>query len=137
MQKDFSKILSGILVLTGIAIIGAIFIWSPVCTGMLELANGNMTHMKCYYTGQAALALSIILVVAGIESFLTKSRMPWTFISIGVMLLVITFSSILGIGICMKSDMSCHATAFWIRAGGIAAIICGLISLFTGKPRAN
>jgi hypothetical protein len=136
MQKDFSKILSGILVLTGLAIIGAIFIWSPVCAGMLELANGNMAHMKCYYTGQAALALSIILIVAGIESLLAKSRMPWTFISIGIMLLVITFSSELGIGICMKADMSCHSTASWIRAGGIVTIVCGLISLFTGKPRA-
>ena len=136
MQKDFSKILSGILVITGLAIIGAIFIWAPVCSGMLELANGNMAHMKCYYTGQAALALSIVLIIAGIESFLTKSRMPWTFIALGVMLLVITFSSVLGIGVCMKADMNCQATASWIRAGGTVAIICGLISLFTGKPRA-
>lgn len=135
MQKKFSKILSGIYVLVGLAIIGAVLIWSPVCGGMLELANGNMTHMKCYYTGQASLLLSIVLIVAGIESFLTESTKPWTVISIGIMLLVVTFGSKIGIGICMKEDMNCHATALWIRGGSIITIICGLISLFRGKTR--
>jgi len=134
MPKNVSKILNGILVFTGLVVIGAILIWSPVCSGMLDLANGNMTHMKCYYTGQASLLLSIVLVVAGIESFLTNSRKPWTFIAIGILLLVVTFDSRLGIGICMKV-MSCHTTAIWIRGGGIVAILCGLISLFMGKTR--
>lgn len=135
MTKNLSKILNGILVLVGLAIIGAIFIWSPVCSGTLELANGNMTHMKCYYTGQVSLLLSIVLIVAAIESFLTKTRKTWTFIVIGIMLLVVTYGSTLGIGICMKADMSCHTTAIWIRGGGILTIILGLVSLFMGKTR--
>lgn len=136
MKKNLSKILNGIEILTGATIICAILMWAPVCTGMLQLANGNMVHMKCYYTGQAALLLSIVLIVAGIESFITNSRMPLIFITIGILLLSVTFTSPLGIGVCVKV-MSCHTTAFWIRGGGIIAILCGIISLFIVKPRIN
>ncbi|KNF09056.1 hypothetical protein CLPU_4c01020 [Gottschalkia purinilytica] len=135
MQKKFSKILSGILVLVGFIIIGSILIWSPVCKNMMELASGNMSHMRCYYTGQASILLSIVLIVAGIESFLTNSRKPWTFITIGIMFLVVTFGSKLGIGVCMKETMRCNITATWIRIGGIVTMICGLISLFKEEEK--
>ena len=29
---------------------GAVLLWAPVCSGTLELANGNMVPMRCAYT---------------------------------------------------------------------------------------
>lgn len=135
MQIKSQKIISGILVIIGLIIIGSIVVWAPVCKGILELKSGNMTHMKCYYTGQASILLSIVLIVAAIEAFLTKTKKPWTFIAIGIMLLVVTYGSTIGIGICMKDTMDCHKTAAWIRGGGVVTTICGLISLFMGERR--
>lgn len=135
MQIKSQKIISGILVIIGLIIIGSVLIWAPVCKGMLELKSGNMTHMKCYYTGQASILLSIVLIVAAIEAFFTNTRKPWTFIAIGIILLVVTYGSKIGIGICMKDTMECHKTAAWIRGGGVITIICGLISLFMGERR--
>lgn len=135
MKLRVLRLLNLILIFTGLIIIGSILIWAPVCENLLELANGNMVHMKCYYTGQASILLSIILIVSGIESLLTKSSHPWTFIAIGIIVTIITFTSKLGIGICMKETMSCHDTAIWIRGGGIITVICGLISLFIGTRK--
>ena len=135
MNKSSFKVLNGIVVLVGFIVIGSILIWSPVCEKMIELANGNMTHMRCFYTGQASVLLSIVLIVAGIESLLMNTRKPWTFMAIGIMLLVVTSNSVLGIGICMKDTMPCHGTAAWIRGGGILTIIYGLVSLVKGDTR--
>ena len=35
---------------------GAVLLWAPVCSGTLELANGNMVPMRCtvYGEGRAA-----------------------------------------------------------------------------------
>lgn len=137
MKMKFLKIINLILILIGLILIGSILIWAPVCEGLLELANGNMVHMKCYYAGQASILLSIILIVSAIESLLTNSSRPWTFIAIGIMITIVTYTSRLGIGICMKETMSCHGTAVWIRGAGIVATICGLISLFIGKRKSE
>ncbi len=134
MQKDLPRLLSGIQAIAGVAAIGAILVWAPVCSGMLELSNGNMTHMRCYYTGQAALLLSIILIVSGIEAFIAGSARPWTSIVTGILMISVTFASPLGIGVCMKV-MACHSTAFWIRGCGAAAIACGVAAMFMGKRR--
>ncbi len=124
-----------VLIFTGLIIIGSILIWAPVCENLLELASGNMVHMKCYYTGQASILLSIILIISAIESLITKSSHPWTIIAIGITVTIITYTSKLGIGICMKETMSCHGTAIWIRGGGIITVICGFISLFIGTRK--
>lgn len=135
MLKNSSKKISIILILVGLIIIGAILIWSPVCSEMIELANKKMTYMKCNYTGQASILLSIILIVAALESLISSSRKPWTIITIGIMLLVITFNPKLGIGLCMKDTMACHNTAIWIRGGGIVTVICGFMSLISGGKK--
>lgn len=133
MKRKLTKITSIILILTGLIIIGSISIWSPVCENLIELASGNMTHMRCYYTGQASILLSILLIVGGIESLITNSKKPWIFLSIGIMFILVTFDTKLGIGICMKETMSCHNTAIWIRGGGAITILASLASLFSGR----
>lgn len=135
MNKKLWKIINIVLILTALVSLGAIFIWSPVCNKMTELANGSPTHMKCYYTGQSSALLSIILVVAAVEGFFKKSIRPWTIMIIGIMLLMVTFISKLGIGICAKDTMACHDTAMWIRGCGIVTIICSIMYLFKSSNK--
>lgn len=127
LKKDLSKILSVSLIALGLIVIGAILIWAPVCEGLIPLASGKMVPMKCHYTGQASLLLSILLIVSSVESIAKKSIRPWTVLSIGIMLFAITFDSV--IGICMKDTMSCHNTALWLRVAGILTVVCGIIAL--------
>lgn len=133
LKSNIFKILNIFLIVTGLIILGAILIWSPVCEGLLQLSDGREVHMKCYYTAQASVLLSIILIVSCIESLIKKFSHPLTTIAIGITMIANTFTSKFGIGICMKETMSCNNTALWIRGGGIAVIICGLIFLFMGQ----
>ncbi|KMT22511.1 DUF4418 family protein [Clostridium cylindrosporum] len=129
MKNLSTKIIPAVLVVISLLILGAIFIWSPVCTGTLELANGNMTHMKCFYTAKAEACLAIILLVSSIASFFTKGN-QLAIITIGILFIVLTFDSPMGIGICKKEIMACHDTAAWIRTGGAITILGGILMLF-------
>ena len=40
---------------------GAVLLWAPVCSGTLELANGNMVPMRCAYTAKVAVLLALVL----------------------------------------------------------------------------
>ena len=42
---------------------GAVLLWAPVCSGTLELANGNMVPMRCAYTAKIALMLVVMICV--------------------------------------------------------------------------
>ena len=41
-------------------ILGAMHIWAPVCTGLLDLTTGRQTHMKCWFSMQAATMVCIV-----------------------------------------------------------------------------
>lgn len=129
MKKDLSKIISFVLIALGLISIGSVFIWAPVCGDLIPLASGKMVPMKCHYTGQAALLLSILLIVSAVESLVKKSLRPWTIMAIGAMLFSLSFDSV--IGICMKESMSCHSTALWIKVVGALSVLCGLVDLFS------
>ncbi|AFL98518.1 MULTISPECIES: DUF4418 family protein [Desulfitobacterium] len=118
----------GLLAIIAI-VIGAIYIWAPVCDGLLELKNGNMVHMKCFYTAQASTIIAILLLVQSIYTIITNKKNPFMVIALGIMLILVTFESIIGIGVC-KKVMACHETAFWLRASGTLTIVIGLVSLF-------
>ena len=55
MKTKMNKIMIILQALAAVCMIGALKIWAPVCGKMLDLANGNQTHMKCHWAGQAAI----------------------------------------------------------------------------------
>jgi nitric oxide reductase large subunit len=132
LKNNLSRILLGTELLAAMLILGAVLVWAPVCNGLLTLENGTMVHMKCFYTAQTSLVLAILLIASVLIACFSKTdhkKMKWMVILIGIMLILNTFESMLGIGICKKTDMACHATAFWIRWGGIIAILSGLLDM--------
>ncbi|MDO4561783.1 MAG: DUF4418 family protein [bacterium] len=133
-RSILSVILSGAETVIGIAMVGSVKLWAPVCQAMLELASGKQVHMKCFYTGQALVLLGLLLIVNGIAQFLLNRRLFGGVISamIGVLAILLVSGSPLGIGICLKAEMACHATASWARLLGGAAIVAGAASIFTG-----
>ena len=89
---------------------GAVLLWAPVCSGTLELANGNMVPMRCTYTAKVELLLALILAAVAM-----------VLLSLAIVLL--TFDTPLSIGVCKSADMACQSTALWLRiAGGISTV---------------
>ena len=54
---------------------GAVLLWAPVCSGTLELANGNMVPMRCTYTAKVELLLALILAAVAVAALVTKRPM--------------------------------------------------------------
>ena len=97
---------------------GAVLLWAPVCSGTLELANGNMVPMRCTYTAKIALMLAVILAAMAVAALVTKRPM-----TVALALLSLAFDTPLSIGVCKSADMACQSTALWLRiAGGISAV---------------
>lgn len=95
---------------------GAVLLWAPVCSGTLELANGNMVPMRCTYTAKVELLLALILAAVAVAALVTKRPMT-------VALVLLTFDTPLSIGVCKSADMACQSTALWLRiAGGISTV---------------
>ena len=77
--------------------------------------------------------LAIILLVTGIINLVIKNnKLAVIAIIIGIMFITVTTET-LGIGVCKKETMACIQTALWLKGCGVAAIIAGLVQLFT-KP---
>lgn len=140
MKKHLSKVILGTQLLASLFALGAIYIWAPVCDGMLTLANGNLTHMKCFYTAQASAGLALILLVAAIMAFRSKTdhnQMQWVIMVIGMMLIANTITSVLGIGICKNPAMACHDTAVWLRGSGLLAVGSGFAGILADSGKKN
>ncbi len=140
MKKYLSKIILGTELLAAFLVLGSVFIWAPVCNGLLTLANGNMVHMKCFYTGQASVMLALILMITALAAFFSSTdhnKVQWVIIVIGIMLITTTIESTIGIGICKKMDMACHGTAAWLRGSGLLAMIGGLVDIFANSTKTN
>lgn len=140
MKKNLSKLCFGIELLASIIILGAVLFWAPVCDGLLKLENGNMVHMKCFYTGQSSILLAILLFITAIIAYMSKTdhkKIQWIIILIGIMLIVNTFESTIGIGICKKITMSCHTTAKWIRLSGAISIVAGLVDIVVNSNKVH
>lgn len=121
--------------LAALVVLGAIYIWAPVCDQLIPLQNGNMTHMRCFYTAQAATYLAILLLACSVVTLAIKNgKTAIAIISliIGIMLITITMESI-GIGVCKKTTMSCIQTAVWLKGCGIVAIIASAVQFFIKK----
>ena len=133
MKTTMNKILIGLQALAAAALIGAIKIWAPVCGKMLELANGNQVPMKCHWAGQAAIAVSVIIIAAAVMALLAKKEYKGLMVvnAVAAVVLFLVFTSL--IGVCASEEMRCQATKVW--GLGVAAVVFGtsLINLISGK----
>lgn len=132
MNKKLSMILPIICGLAALITLGAIYIWAPVCDQFLELASGNMTHMRCFYTARAATYLAILLLACSIIALTTKNKTAVISLIIGVMLITIINDTV-GIGVCKKETMACIQTAGWLKGCGIVTIIASAGQLLIKK----
>lgn len=132
MKTKLSKILIGIQALAALCLIGALKIWAPVCTKLLTLESGSQTHMKCYYSSQAALVVAVILLVAAVAAFLSKGdHKKLHLVSIaGSVSLFLIFGSL--IGICANAAMACNTTALWAKILAGVIIAASAVDFFTG-----
>ena len=102
---------------------GAVLLWAPVCSGTLELANGNMVPMRCTYTAKVELLLALILAAVAVAALVTKRPMTVALVLLSLAIVLLTFDTPLSIGVCKSADMACQSTALWLRiAGGISIL---------------
>lgn len=130
-QRIHKLSMYGLIALTFI-LLGAIHIWAPVCDGFLELSDGRFVPMRCLYTAKVAIIIALLLSIQAITTLVTKKSNPVMLIVLGIMLIAVTYESIVGIGVC-KSVMACHNTALWLRIGGGVTILVGIASFFNKK----
>ena len=122
-MKNLSLLAPIAALVCAVVICGAVLLWTPVCAGMLELANGNMVPMRCTYTAKVELLLALILAAVAVAALVTKRPMTVALVLLSVAIVLMTFDTPLSIGVCKSADMACQATAVWLRvAGGVSAV---------------
>lgn len=114
------------LIVAAAMLIGVKFI-VPVCTGMVEMASGTQTFMKCHYTSVAVGFFAIILIVNAAAALFTKEAAGAGIVAVVVSVLVfLVFQDNIGIGICAKPEMACHVTAPVIRLMAVLEALSGI-----------
>ncbi len=139
MNKIKSGIEGILLIVSGLIMIGAIKIWSPVCQSMLELyrKNGDVKfmNMKCAHTSKLLIYLSILLIILGLISVIKGVKFGVLPVVIGIMMMV-SMSSDYGIGMCRTGvGMACEKTRLWIYISGSIAILSGVIAMIRGRKK--
>ena len=133
MKTTMNKVMIILQAFAAAALLGAIKIWAPVCGKMLELANGNQVPMKCHWAGQAAIAVSVIIIAVAVMALLAKKEYKGLMVvnTVAAVMLFLVFTSL--IGVCASAEMRCQTTKLW--GIGAAAIVFGtsLINLLSGK----
>ena len=122
----------------GMIIIFTPFHIAPVCQKLIEMKSGNMTHMRCHYTGQAEIYLGILIVIASLMLLFSRGvvRRYLGFILVALGGMVILMPTHWGIGVCM-SPMECHTTATYLYVFGGVLILEGLTLGFMKVPQAD
>ena len=133
MKTKMNNILILMQAVAAAVMIGALKIWAPVCGKMLELVSGKEVPMKCHWAGQAAIAVSVIMIVVAVMALLAKKEYKGLMVvnAVAAVLLFLVFTSF--IGVCASEEMRCQVTKVW--GLGIAAVVFGtsLINLISGK----
>ena len=129
-----NKIISIIQIVMTLVLMGALKIWAPVCQGVLDLANGNQTHMKCWFSSQAVFAVALVVLAMTVVS-LFMDKKPRKKLQIAVIVacvvMILIFTNF--IGICAKTTMACHTTDVWVKVLSAVIAVLGLVDMFTGK----
>lgn len=123
---NVSKILQGASLAAALAATGAVLVWAPVCSGSLELANGNMVPMRCFYAGKEGLLLAVLLAVACVAELATKRMFTVVVVALSMALVLVTFAGPVSEGVCANADMACQATAWWFRGCGALSAVAAL-----------
>jgi len=133
MKRKLSNLWISLQAIAALSVIGAVKLWAPVCGKMLELANGNTTHMKCFYTGQAAVAVSVVLLTAAVLALWAKTghKRLMVISALCAVILFLLFTTL--IGVCASETMACQVTKHWGIGAAIAAFAASLIELISGK----
>ena len=134
MKTTMNKILIALQALAAVLLIGAIKIWAPVCGKMLDLANGNQTHMKCHWAGQAGFAVAVILLFAAVMALLAKKEYKgFMFITAVCGALLFMIFATCFIGVCASETMRCQITKVWGIGAAAVSFAASLINLLSGK----
>ena len=132
MKTTMNKVMIALQALAAAVLIGAVKIWAPVCGKMLELVSGKQVPMKCHWAGQAAIAVSVIILAAAVMALLAKKEYKGLMVvnAVAAVVLFLVFTSL--IGVCASAEMRCQATKIW--GIGAAAVVFGtsLINLISG-----
>ena len=133
MKTTFNKIMIALQILASACLLGAIKIWAPVCGKLLELTNGKQVPMKCHWAGQAAIAVSVIILVTAVVALLTKKDYKGLMIvtAVAAATLFLVFTSL--IGVCASETMRCQSTALWGKIAAVVAFVAALAELLSGK----
>ena len=133
MKTTMNKVMIVLQALAAAALLGAIKIWAPVCGKMLELANGNQVPMKCHWAGQAAIAVSIIILATAIMALLAKKEYKGLMVvnAVTAAVLFLVFTSL--IGVCASETMRCQITKIWGIGAAAVVFATSLINLLSGK----
>jgi len=133
MKTTMNKIMIALQAIAAVCVLGAVKIWAPVCGKMLELVSGKEVPMKCHWAGQAAIAVSIIILVAAAMAFLAKKEYKGFMIinAVAAVLLFLVFTSL--IGVCASSEMRCQVTKVWGIGAAVVVFASSLINLISGK----
>ncbi len=121
------KLIPGImLVVAALLMIGAIYIWAPVCSKFLELKTGKLIYMRCHYSAVAAVILSILMIASAVSTFIMKKNNIIIPVLLGFFLILVIKDTPLSIGICKKATMECQGTKIWFYISGILSILSGI-----------
>ena len=133
MKTKLSNIFIAIQALAAVVMVAALKIWAPVCGKMLELVSGKQVPMKCHWAGQAAIAVSVIILAAAIVALLSKNSYKGVMVvnAVAGVVLFLVFTKL--IGVCASEEMRCNVTKLWGMGCAAAVTISALADLFTGK----
>ncbi len=125
---------------TIIAVVEAVvaaFMWfavtklAPVCGGMLELVSGKQVYMKCHYTSVVFVLLAVALLVNAVLAMVVKPNIvSGVMTAVLAVLVFVTLSDTMGIGICANPEMACHMTAPYAKICATVEVVCGLCAAF-------
>ena len=133
MKTTLNKIMIALQAVAALCLLGAIKIWAPVCGKMLELVSGKQVPMKCHWAGQAAIAVSIIILAAAIAALLAKKEYKGMMIvnAVAGVVLFLVFTRL--IGVCASEEMRCQVTKLWGMGCAAVVFATSLVNLFSGK----
>ena len=133
MKTTLNKVMIALQALAAAALLGAIKIWAPVCGKMLELVSGKEVPMKCHWAGQAAIAVSVIILAAAVMALLSKKDYKGLMVvnAVAAVVLFLVFTSL--IGVCASAEMRCQVTKVWGIGAAVIAFAASLINLLSGK----